>query len=96
MQTTNASRRNAGLRRLARGEATAFIGAVWRGEMTVNDAVETISVRPTERNRLEEFATMNGGDLEKEIHRVIRLRDLALDEFQTLLTSGNRRSKLTA
>jgi hypothetical protein len=64
--------------------------------MTVKEAVETISVRPAERNRLEEFATLYGGSLEREIHRVIELRDLALDEFETLLSSGYQRSKWTA
>jgi hypothetical protein len=77
-----------GLRLLARNEAKVFAELVWRGAMTVEEALNALSIPPYDRALLEDFAAQQGGAEAGDIRKVIRLRDLAVAEFLALVSSG--------
>jgi hypothetical protein len=76
------------LRRLARNEAEVFAKLVWQGSMTEEEALNALSIPPNDRACLEDFAAQQGGAEARDIRKVIRLRDLAVAEFETLVSSG--------
>lgn len=77
-----------GLRHQARNEAEAFANLVWQGSMTEKEALDTLSISPHDRALLEEFAAQQDSPEARDIRKAIRLRDLAVDEFTTLISSG--------
>jgi hypothetical protein len=76
-----------GLRLQARNEAEVFAKLVWQGFMTEEEALDALSIPPGERALLEEFAAQQSGPEARDIRKVIQLRDLAVDEFTTLISS---------
>jgi hypothetical protein len=79
---------DARLHRLARNEAKAFARLVGRGAMTVGEALNTLGILSHDRTCLEDFAAQYGGATARDIRKVIRLRDLAVAEFETLVSSS--------
>jgi hypothetical protein len=76
------------LHRLARNEARTFAGLVGRRTMTVGEALNTLGILPQDRTCLEVFADLHGGAIARHIRKVIRLRDLAVAEFEALVSSS--------
>ncbi len=85
-ETTQISSRADGLNTKARIEAKAFAGLVGRGLLTVEEALNALGILPHDRARLEDIAAQCGGAMARDIRKVIRLRDLAVNEFQTLVS----------
>jgi hypothetical protein len=55
--------------------------------MTEEEALDALSIPQGERALLEEFAAQQSGPEARDIRKVIQLRDLAVDEFTTLISS---------
>jgi hypothetical protein len=72
---------------LARNEAKVFAELVWRGSMTVEEALNALSIPPYDRALLEDFAAQQKCVVVRDIRKVIQLRDLAVGEFMTLVSS---------
>jgi hypothetical protein len=72
----------------ARNEAEAFANLVWQGSMTKEEALDALRIPPYDRALLEDFAAQQGGPEAGDIRKVIRLRDLAVAEFISLISSG--------
>jgi hypothetical protein len=75
------------LGRLARNEAKVFAELVWRGSMTVEEALKALSIPPYDRTLLEDFAAQHKSVAARDIRKVIQLRDLAVGEFIALVFS---------
>jgi hypothetical protein len=56
--------------------------------MTVGEALNTLGILSHDRTCLEDFAAQYGGATARDIRKVIRLRDLAVAEFETLVSSS--------